>query len=223
MSRLMSYTCFTLFVLLIVGVNLGCSQAVANEQVSQSSTDVPGSPQVVGTLTVTPNATQLLGPTLDAQKDKFFESLYGDQEPPSAEEAQTPYLTRQDRISPTPFTPEPTTTFVTGITRDCWEVYPHVLVPRNCLTEQVDDRYIIVYAGARKNMPEQGLLIMESISLDGTLGTPARFYYTPTQNGWIEIEDIVGHIVHLIAQDGSRFVFDTSIHNWIVPTATPTP
>lgn len=68
MSRLMSYTCFTLFVLLIVGVNLGCSQAVANEQVSQSSTDVPGSPQVVGTLTVTPNATQLLGPTLDAQK-----------------------------------------------------------------------------------------------------------------------------------------------------------
>lgn len=221
MRQLYKSECLTLCLMILGCITSACSRAAATAQIVWAGSSATAS--AIPSATPTPNATQVLGPTLDAEKQAFFESLYGDQEPPSAEEAQTPYLTRHERISPTPFIPEPTSTVAIGITRDCWETYPHILVPINCAVEQVGNEYHIAYAGARKNMLQQGLLIVYTRSLDRKSGTPSAFYYTPEQKGWIEIERVDGAIVHLLAQDGSHLAFDTTTRAWLTPTVTPAP
>lgn len=225
MFKLHLYGLLLVFILSVGILISGCSQAVATEPAGEESAEPVPTPRAMSPSLVatTPNPTQRMGATQDAEKQEFFDELYGDQEPPSEREMETPYVTRHERMSPTPRTPRPTSTVAVGITQDCWESYPHVLIPRNCSTDLVDDMYVTVFAGSVKNMPQQGLVIVVTTSTNGRPGTPSEFYRTPEQRGWIEIERVDASIVYLRAEDGTSLTFNTHTREWGAVVRTPTP
>ncbi|MFL5733728.1 MAG: hypothetical protein ACJ78Q_11050 [Chloroflexia bacterium] len=79
-----------------------------------------------------------------------------------------------------------------------------------------------VFAGAEREDPSQGLLVMVDY-MDQLPGQILHSYRTPAHKGPIRIVDVVGQMLVTRAEDGAMFYFDLLWRDWITGECTPRP
>jgi hypothetical protein len=80
----------------------------------------------------------------------------------------------------------------------------------------VADHRARVYAGHVKGMPNQGVIVVEVSHPEQPGGTnPTRMYETPRPAGAVRVMDVTGTHVTLEASDGTNFIFDLGIQQWV--------
>ncbi len=139
--------------------------------------------------------------------------------------------TRTAMGTPWVFTPSPYRTFppdpTPGLGFGSWCTDPDPYdIWRSCWTGVANDDYFLVYTGASRQEPTQGVLQVYSYTITSgvrSLSSPRQQYRTPTRSGVIRIIDLVDHTFALEAEGGAHFYFDLDSRQWVGSKPFPTP
>jgi hypothetical protein len=145
------------------------------------------------------------------------------------EETQVAAAVATEAVLPAPtyplptMPPEPTRIPVLGFLKDCTEKYRHSLLQTNCWVGAEGDGYVSVYAGASKDDPEKGLIMVQRMDADGMGVEQGIVYETPVRGGSIAIVQVVYPYVEVYNAAEEHFVFNLVTREWVagLPTATP--
>ena len=102
-----------------------------------------------------------------------------------------------------------------GLTTDCNEAFPHDLTPTNCWTDVVGESYLTLYAGAMKAIPDQGVLIVYTTTLDYSTMSKPEYYNTPEKVGPITIRSVTAAQVLLATENSELLAFDIATRQWV--------
>ncbi len=81
----------------------------------------------------------------------------------------------------------------------------------------VNGAYITVWAGKDRDAPEQGLLSLEKMTLDGETTLERTCYQTPSQAGSIRVVAENNLRLTLTTTNNQQFVFDVATRQWVNP------
>ena len=83
---------------------------------------------------------------------------------------------------------------------------------------------VYVFAGAVKETPAQGMILLQVWPPSGEhSGIQLEGYGTPTQAGWVRVTDVTGARLTLRASSGATFIFDLTTRQWVGLTPGPSP
>jgi hypothetical protein len=156
-----------------------------------------------------------------------------------AREVPTQYLnvTPEPRNRNTPLRPRPPLPAPSGIIDDSQVPFTGYAI-RNQWAGIIANERVMVYAGSPATSgtqdPAQGLIVVETTSLDGyTVTKHGGIYRTPHKDGSLRILSVQGDVLTLRSLDGKTFTFDIGTRTFtdvtapgfvpLAPTATATP
>jgi len=116
-------------------------------------------------------------------------------------------------------TPMPTPTPRTGIIGKIQSPFDKQTEIENRWQGHVNDEFVAVLAGSRRDTPEQGFVIVMKDALNN--GYTAQTYYTPTKAGGVKITAVDNLQFTLVAKNGETFVFDLASRAFVSPTSVP--
>jgi hypothetical protein len=105
-------------------------------------------------------------------------------------------------------------------------IFERVFKIENAWQERLGEGYVIVFAGAERDDPAQGVVVV-NIYKEGLAQGFWEYYHTPQKDGSLRIVAYKGYRLEMISSAGKTYYFDAAGLNYaasmeeIIPTATP--